>query len=73
MSLGPTELLLLLGIALLMFGPSRLPDLGKSFGEAIRGFKKGLEDEEKPAPKEQIVAADSQKSTATEKEKHKVD
>jgi sec-independent protein translocase protein TatA len=73
MSLGPTELLLLLGIALLFFGPSRLPDLGKSFGEAIRGFKKGMEDEEKPAPKEQIVASETQTSTAAEKEKHKVD
>lgn len=73
MSLGPMELVLLLGIALLLFGPSRLPDLGKSMGEAIRGFKKGMEDEEKPAPKEQIASSETQKSTSTEKEKQKVD
>lgn len=44
MNLGFTEILLILGIALLFFGPSRLPGLGKSLGEAIRGFKKGLEE-----------------------------
>lgn len=73
MSLGPMELVLLLGIALLFFGPSRLPDLGKSIGEAIRGFKKGMEEEEKPSPKEQIASTETHKSTATEKEKQKVD
>lgn len=46
MNLGFTELLLIAGIALLIFGPSRLPGLGKSLGEAIRGFKKGINDDE---------------------------
>ncbi|MBL7543533.1 MAG: twin-arginine translocase TatA/TatE family subunit [Bdellovibrionaceae bacterium] len=46
MNLGWTEILLIGGIALLMFGPSRLPGLGKSLGEAIRGFKKGLSEDE---------------------------
>lgn len=45
MNLGWTELLLIFGVALLMFGPSRLPGLGKSMGEAIRGFKKGISDD----------------------------
>lgn len=50
MNLGMTELLLILGIVLLLFGPSKLPGLGKSLGEAIRGFKKGVsESDEKPA------------------------
>ena len=39
-----THILLLLVIILIFFGPSRLPSLGKSLGEAIRGFKKGIED-----------------------------
>ena len=43
--LGLPELMVVLVIALVMFGPSRLPSLGKSLGEAIRGFKKGLEDQ----------------------------
>lgn len=37
-----THLILLLVIALLFFGPSRLPQLGQSLGKAIRGFKQGL-------------------------------
>jgi sec-independent protein translocase protein TatA len=46
MNLGLTEMLLIAGIALLLFGPSRLPGLGKSLGEAIRGFKKGINEDE---------------------------
>ena len=46
MSLGMTEVLLILGIALLFFGPSKLPGLGRAVGEAIRGFKKGVSGEE---------------------------
>ena len=37
--LQPTHLLLLLGIALLVFGPKKLPELGRGLGEGIRGFK----------------------------------
>jgi sec-independent protein translocase protein TatA len=40
------HLVIVLVIVLLLFGPNRLPTLGKSIGEAIRGFKKGLNDEE---------------------------
>lgn len=43
--LGFPELIVIFVIALLIFGPSKLPSLGKSLGEAIRGFKKALEDE----------------------------
>jgi sec-independent protein translocase protein TatA len=43
--LGLPEMIVVLIIALVVFGPSKLPSLGKSLGEAIRGFKKGLEDE----------------------------
>jgi sec-independent protein translocase protein TatA len=46
MNLGPIEMLLIVGIVLLLFGPSRLPSLGKSIGEAIRSFKKGLNTDE---------------------------
>ncbi|MGE5892836.1 MAG: twin-arginine translocase TatA/TatE family subunit [bacterium] len=42
---GFTELLIVLGIALFIFGPTKLPALGKSIGEAIKGFKKGLHEE----------------------------
>jgi sec-independent protein translocase protein TatA len=44
-NLGPTELLIILGIVVLLFGASRLPKLGKSMGQSIRGFKKGLNED----------------------------
>ena len=42
--------LVLLVVIMLLFGPSRLPSIGKNLGEAIRGLKQGLAgiDEEKP-------------------------
>ncbi|MFH1702202.1 MAG: twin-arginine translocase TatA/TatE family subunit [Nitrospirota bacterium] len=43
--LGMQELIVVLIIALVIFGPSKLPALGKGIGEAIRGLKKGLEEE----------------------------
>jgi sec-independent protein translocase protein TatA len=46
----PMHLLVIFGIALLVFGPKKLPELGKGIGESIRGFKSAMKDEEeKPA------------------------
>jgi sec-independent protein translocase protein TatA len=42
MHLGVPELLLIFGIALLLFGPKKLGQLGKGLGEGIRNFKDGL-------------------------------
>jgi len=42
MRLGIPELLVILAIIVLIFGGSRLPELGKGLGKAIRGFKDGL-------------------------------
>ena len=39
---GATELLVILGVAVLIFGPSKLPKLGSALGESIRNFKKGI-------------------------------
>jgi sec-independent protein translocase protein TatA len=49
--LGLPEMIVVLVVALLVFGPSKLPSLGKSLGEAIRGFKKGLEEDSPEQPK----------------------
>jgi sec-independent protein translocase protein TatA len=38
----PTHLILILGIALLVFGPRKLPELGQGLGKGIRGFKDAL-------------------------------
>ena len=45
--LGLPELLVILGIALLIFGPKKIGDLGKGLGEGIRSFKSALRDDEK--------------------------
>ena len=42
--LGLPEILIILAIALLIFGPSKLADLGKGLGEGIKNFKAGLKD-----------------------------
>ena len=43
--LGPTELIIILGIALLLFGAKRLPEIGSSLGNAIKEFRKTQSDE----------------------------
>jgi len=45
----PMHLLVIVGIALLVFGPKKLPELGKGIGEGIRGFKAAINNEEKLA------------------------
>jgi sec-independent protein translocase protein TatA len=42
--LGPTELLLILVVVVLLFGSRKLPELGTGMGEAIKNFKKGYRD-----------------------------
>lgn len=44
--IGLPELLLLVAIALLIFGPSKLADLGKGLGEGIRNFKSSVREGE---------------------------
>ena len=51
--LGFPEMVVILIIALVIFGPNRLPQLGEGLGKAIRGFKEGLKDEPKVIAKEQ--------------------
>jgi sec-independent protein translocase protein TatA len=45
----PMHLLVIFGIALLVFGPKKLPELGKGIGEGIRGFKSAMKAEEEKA------------------------
>ena len=49
--LQPSHLLVILGVALFVLGPKKLPEMGKGLGEGIRGFKAALKsEEEKPKP-----------------------
>lgn len=42
--LGGTEILVILVVGFLIFGPKKLPDIGKAFGETIKEFKKSAKD-----------------------------
>jgi sec-independent protein translocase protein TatA len=50
--LGITEILVILVIALLLFGAGRISDIGKGLGEGIKNFKKGIKDDDEPADKQ---------------------
>ncbi len=63
--LQPMHLLVILGIALLVFGPKKLPELGKGLGESIRGFKEalhGADAEAKSRPQAGDAPAQAEKS-----------
>ncbi len=43
----PMHLLIILGLALVIFGPSKLPELGRGLGKGIRDFKKAISGDDK--------------------------
>jgi len=51
-TIGPQELLLVLGIVIIIFGAKKLPELGKSLGESIKNFKGSVSGKDKDAGKE---------------------
>jgi sec-independent protein translocase protein TatA len=53
---GLTELLVILAIVLLIFGPKRLKSLGSDLGSAIKGFRTAVTDEDKAAPENEADA-----------------
>ncbi len=46
MRIGPTELLMILLVVLIIFGPKNLPKLGKMFGKTMKGFQEGINDDD---------------------------
>lgn len=67
--IGPMELILILGVALLIFGPSKLPELGKAMGKSIRSFKgamSGVTDEVGEAVKDVKQTVTDAKSSVTD-------
>ena len=52
MNLGMGEILLLLALALVLFGAKRLPEVGRAVGSAVTEVKRGLETGESPEKKE---------------------
>jgi len=51
MDIGAPELLIVLFVVILIFGPGRLVSLGKELGRGIREFRKGIEDDETKEPR----------------------
>jgi len=70
MELGMGEILVIVVLVLLFFGPSKLPQLGESLGRGIRNFKKASTEPDEPAASEREVsvlpAHTEQTSTSTE-------
>jgi sec-independent protein translocase protein TatA len=59
----PMHLLIIAGIALLIFGPKKLPELGRGMGEGIRGFKAAIQGkEESPALQPPAVKVPEEKA-----------
>lgn len=59
MRIGTNELIIVLVVVLIIFGPKNLPKLGKMFGKTMKGFKEGInddEDEDNEAAKEKKAA-----------------
>jgi sec-independent protein translocase protein TatA len=51
----PMHLLMIFGIALLVFGAKKLPELGKGIGDGIRGFKSAMKDPEDSSDKSTVA------------------
>ncbi|MGO1468406.1 MAG: Sec-independent protein translocase subunit TatA/TatB [Tissierella sp.] len=51
--IGIWELMLILGIVLVVFGPSKLPELGKTMGQAISSFRKGVDGKDESTSEEE--------------------
>lgn len=76
-NVGPLEIVVVLIIALVVFGPKRLPELGRSLGKGIREFRGSIsgehddEDEERSSPSPEIEAGRSKTAAHEEPVAHK--
>ncbi len=59
MNLGPTELIIILVIVLVLFGSTRLPKLARSMGQASKEFKKGINEGDKSPDEDKPETEDS--------------
>lgn len=65
MGLGPTELIVILVILLVLFGGAKLPGLAKGIGQSIKEFKKASKDEPEPEAPKPAAPAATEKKTET--------
>jgi sec-independent protein translocase protein TatA len=65
MNLGPAEIGMLFLVLVLVFGPARISDIGKSMGEAVAGFRKASKESEES--EESLPSAPEEKPSLSEK------
>jgi sec-independent protein translocase protein TatA len=76
-NIGPLEIIVVLIIALIVFGPKRLPELGRSLGRGIREFRGSIggdnddDDDERPTPTPEIEAGEREPVAREEPVAHK--
>ena len=58
-NIGPLEIIIVLVVVLLIFGPKRLPDLGRSLGSGMREFKDSVTGKDKDKDGDQLDAAEA--------------
>lgn len=70
--IGSTELLLISGIALLLFGGKKLPEMMRGLGEGVREFKKGVNDAKETSenPNEEIDKNESEENPSKDELKN---
>jgi sec-independent protein translocase protein TatA len=56
MDIGVPELLIILALAIIVFGPARISGIGKSLGEALRGFRQAARDPDGRTPENPAAA-----------------
>ena len=71
-NIGPLEIIIVLAIVLIIFGPKRLPDLGRSLGSGMRNFKdsvtgKDTGDDNREAARPELGAGETAGETAGER------
>lgn len=62
--IGPTEMLIILGIVIVIFGAGKLPEVGSALGKGIREFKAETSDEPAAIPQPALAAAPIEAPTA---------
>ena len=61
MKLGMTELMVVLAIVVVLFGPTQIPKLTKMFGKSVKSFKEGIGAEEEDVEKKESGSSDAEK------------
>jgi len=64
-NIGPLELIVVLVIALVILGPKKLPDMGRSMGKSMREFKDAISGEDCEQERPQIAAAHTERPDET--------